>query len=231
MNTVILCDFDGTITMQDTLVKILDTFAESDWRAIERRIGSEEFGNRIGLKQEFALCDPKKVTQAKIIKLLNNEIEIDPYFKQFLEFSARENYEFVIVSGGFSLCIETVLKKYQLGRIPHYSNEILFKKNGLEIENPYSSEECNQCGNCKTMHLRKYRSMGYYIIYIGDSTTDRCPSRYADLVFAKGHLSTYCLREKIDHVVYENFSDIQAYLLENAAADLIEMENNNEKIQ
>jgi len=227
MNNVILCDFDGTITMQDTLVKILDTFAESDWRAIERQIRCEEFGNRIGLKQEFALCNPQKATKEKIVRLLNEEIEIDPYFKQFIEFSERENYEFVIVSGGFSLCIDTILKKYGLGNIPYFSNKILFEKNKLEIENPYSSEECRECGNCKTMHLRKYRSLGYYIIYIGDSTTDRCPSRYADLVFAKGHLSDFCLKEKINHVTYENFADIQSYLSQNISTDLFE---DNEKI-
>lgn len=236
MDRIILCDFDGTITTQDTLVKLLDTFAEKDWHFIEKKVRSEGFGNRIALRQEFALCNPKKATKERIVRALNEHIEIDPYFKPFLEFCEREGYEFLIVSGGFSLCIETILKKYNLGNIPYYANNLLFprpnatgsnarrgtasagEKNKLAIGYPHSADDCKDCGNCKTMHLRKYMSMGYYIIYIGDSTTDRCPARYADLVFAKGNLSEYCLKEKINHIVYETFADIQSYLSENIPA-------------
>ncbi|PIW80110.1 MAG: hypothetical protein COZ98_04040 [Candidatus Omnitrophica bacterium CG_4_8_14_3_um_filter_43_15] len=214
MKKLILCDFDGTITRQDTLVKILDRFAGNAWHLIEKKILKEVFGNRIGLKQEFDLCDPKQATRDNIAGLLNEEIEIDPHFKQFLEFCRRESYEFVIVSGGFSLCIDTILKKYGLGSIPYYSNKLLFEKNKLRIENPYSSDDCALCGNCKTMHLRRYMSLGYYIIYIGDSTTDRCPVKYADMAFTKNHLTEYCLREKMAHIPYETFADIQAYLSE-----------------
>lgn len=212
---IILSDFDGTITTEDTLVKILDAFAGQLWRAIGKRIENNEFGTGIGLKQEFGLCDPKKATKEQIVRLLNEEIEIDPHFKTFLEFSKKEGYEFIIVSGGFSLCIDTILKKYNIGNLPYYSNKLLFEKHKLDIDYPYPSEGCKECGNCKTMHLRRYRSIGYNIVYIGDSTTDRCPVKYADLVFAKGSLSEYCLKEKIAHVPYETFADIQAHLAKN----------------
>lgn len=247
MKNIILCDFDGTITRQDTLVSILDKFAGPKWRAIEKRILKEGFGNRLGLKQEFALCDPKKATKEQIARLLNDKIDIDPYFEPFLEFCGREGYEFVIVSGGFSLCIDAILKKYNLGSIPYYSNKLLFprinhtinnscgtpqneasagKKNKLEIENPYSNDDCKLCGNCKTMHLRRYRALGYYIIYIGDSTTDRCPVKYADIAFTKSHLTDYCAKENIPHLPYDNFSDIHAYLSKNIPIIDEEIEEN-----
>ena len=38
MKKIILCDFDGTITKQDTLVRILDKFAGPGWRLIEKKI-------------------------------------------------------------------------------------------------------------------------------------------------------------------------------------------------
>jgi 2-hydroxy-3-keto-5-methylthiopentenyl-1-phosphate phosphatase len=226
MNKIILCDFDGTITKQDTLVKILDRFAGPDWRLIEKKINKEEFGNRLGLKQEFSLCDPKKATKAQISRLLKDEIDIDPYFKQFLEFCGREGFEFVIVSGGFSFCIDTILKKHNLSNIKYYSNNLVFGETKFTIENPYCADDCQLCGNCKTMHLRRYRAGDYYIIYIGDSTTDRCPVKYADLAFTKAHLTEYCVSEKIDHVPYETFADIQAYLSENMPAIMDEIEEN-----
>ena len=133
MEKMILCDFDGTITKDDTLVMILDKFVGPKWRQIEKKIIKEEFGNRIGLKREFGLCSPKKATKEKIVRLLNEEIDIDRHFKPFLEFCDREGYEFVIVSGGFSLCIDTILKKYNLGNIPFYSNKLLFGKDKFDI--------------------------------------------------------------------------------------------------
>jgi 2-hydroxy-3-keto-5-methylthiopentenyl-1-phosphate phosphatase len=215
MKNIILCDFDGTITTEDTLVKILDRFTGGAWRIIGKKILDNELGAKIGLKLEFGLCDPKNVTKEAVVQMLNEEINIDPYFKPFLEFCKNNIYEFIIVSGGFSLCIDTILKKYGLGNLPYYANKILFEKRNIDIDYPYPSNKCDECGNCKTMHLERYRKMGYYIIYIGDSITDRCPAKHADLVFSKGRLSDYCVKENIAHINYETFADIQEYLLKN----------------
>lgn len=214
---MILSDFDGTITVEDTLVKILNTFAGPSWHRIEESIKREEFGNRIGLKKEFSLCNPSK---EEIVKVLTDEIEIDPGFKSFLEFCNRDGYQFNILSGGFSLCIDTVLKKYGIKDIPYFANTLNFKSTGLEIEYPYSAEECKECGNCKTMHLRKFRSQGNVIIYIGDSTTDRCPAKFADLLFAKGELEQYCRKEKIAHIPFHNFFDIRECLAQQVTLDV-----------
>jgi len=209
MSKVILCDFDGTITVDDTLVKILDTFAGPIWNRIEEKIKSEEFGNRIGLRKEFALCNP---TKQQITRLLRNEIEIDPTFKPFMQFCNRDKYELIVVSGGFSLCIETIFKKYGIKGVPYLGNELIFKEGELEILYPYSAQECSECGNCKTAHLKKFKGQDNFVIYIGNGTTDRCPAKHADLVFAKDELAQYCAANKIPYVPFENFSDIQECL-------------------
>jgi HAD superfamily phosphoserine phosphatase-like hydrolase len=242
MKDIILCDFDGTITTQDTLVMILDRFAGCAWKTVAKDILNNEFGTAIGLKKEIALCNPKKTTREAIVKLLKEDIEIDLHFKPFLGFCAAYNYEFMIVSGGFSLCIDTILEKYGLGKLPYYANKLLFprlnptrrnswrgpassclseglagEKDKLAIEYPYASQKCNKCGNCKTMHLERYRRAGYRITYIGDSITDTCPAKHADLVFSKGHLTGYCLDKNIAHINYQTFADIQEYLMINNA--------------
>jgi len=209
MGRVILCDFDGTITVDDTLVEILDTFAGPAWNRIEEKIKSEEFGNRIGLRKEFALCSP---TKSQITRLLRDKIEIDPAFKPFLEFCNRDGYELIVISGGFSLCVETLFKKYSIKGVPYLANDLIFKDEGLEIQYPYSAQECKECGNCKTAHLKKLQSQENFVIYIGNGTTDRCPAKHADLVFAKDELAQYCTANKIPYVPFENFSDIKECL-------------------
>jgi len=217
VSKIILSDFDGTITVEDTLVKILDTFAGPKWRRIEEGIKREEFGSRIGLRKEFDLCNP---TKKQIVDLLNEEIEIDSAFKPFLEFCNRDGYELTIVSGGFSLCIETILKKYNISGIPYFANMLDFKNGKLEIKYPYSTQECKVCGNCKTMHLKRFKSQGHLVIYIGDSTTDRCPAKFADLVFAKGELEDYCTENKIPFVSYNSFADIKDCLTQQMILDV-----------
>ena len=121
----------------------------------------------------------------------------------------------IIISGGFSLNIEAALKKYKLGNIPYYANKLLFKKDKFEIKYTYPGEACTQCGNCKKSHLLKFKKQGYFTVYIGDSITDHCPVKEADLVFAKWNLEAYCKKRKIPYIPYKNFNDIKTYLSKN----------------
>ena len=50
------------------------------------------------------------------------------------------------------------------------------------------------------------------IVYVGDGISDRCPVRYADIVFAKHSLVSYCQRQNISYYRYRTFGDVQARL-------------------
>jgi 2-hydroxy-3-keto-5-methylthiopentenyl-1-phosphate phosphatase len=60
----------------------------------------------------------------------------------------------------------------------------------------------------KDLRLRYNR-----IIYIGDSYSDVCPSRIADLVFAKFILYEKCRENGTACIRYDNFSDVMEYLI------------------
>ena len=61
--------------------------------------------------------------------------------------------------------------------------------------------------------MEKYKADGYYVVYIGNGLSDRCPSKYADLVFAKGELLDYCREEGVESTQFQNFRDIERELL------------------
>lgn len=206
---MILSDFDGTITKKDTLVELLNTFAPAAWHEIERKVKSGKMGSRLALIKEFSLF---YLTKKKYISFLRNSIKIDPAFKPFLKFIRNRKIKFIILSGGFSININTMLKKHRLGHIPFYSNRLIFKKNGFKIIYSHPADGCKKCGNCKRNHLLRYKKKGYYIIYIGDSTTDRCPIKEADIVFAKWELAEYCRSKKIPYIPYKTFKDVRDYL-------------------
>jgi len=207
---LIFCDFDGTITQKDSLVHLLDKFAGPDWRNIELRVKSGLIGSRISLVEEFDLF---RGTWDDVRVSLDRDIEIDPYFPVFLNYCKENSYEFVILSGGFKQFIEYILKKYAISSVPYHANEISFSGNRAKIEYPYKPNGCAECGHCKTQHLKKAKMAGFApIIYIGDGTTDRCPAKISDYVFAKDGLARYCDRENIPYFKWSNFMDVQIRL-------------------
>ena len=203
---IVISDFDGTITKKDTLVEILNKFASPRWHNIGKLVKRGKMGTKVGLKKEFALC---KATKKEFVDFLNKNTEIDTTFKKFLEFCKKNKLKFLVVSGGFGLSIQTVFKKFGIEKITYYANKIKFSKTELKLEYPYKDRSCKDCGHCKAPYIRKYKEKGYFTIYIGDSVTDRCPAKIADLVFAKHHLAEYCGEQGIAYVLYEKFSQIE----------------------
>lgn len=207
---IIFSDFDGTITTKDSLVHILDLFGDPEWRKIEVRVKSGEIGTRISLTEEF---NTLHASWEEVRTRLRDDIEIDPHFKAFVKFVKVHSIDLIVLSGGFKSFIDLIFKKCDIEDIPYYANNITFSEKKASIEFPYTREECGLCGHCKTLRLVNAREQGYNpIIYIGDGTTDRCPVREANLVFAKEGLARYCLRENIPFVEWETFLDIERYL-------------------
>jgi 2-hydroxy-3-keto-5-methylthiopentenyl-1-phosphate phosphatase len=46
------------------------------------------------------------------------------------------------------------------------------------------------------------------IAYVGEGYSDQCPVQYADIVFAKDALQTFCQRMNISYYVYSSFGDV-----------------------
>ncbi|MEW6535201.1 MAG: MtnX-like HAD-IB family phosphatase [Candidatus Auribacterota bacterium] len=210
---IIFCDFDGTISVKDSLVHLLDLYADPNWRDIEVKVKSGEIGTKESLTEEF---NGFRATWETVKKHLLEDIEIDPHFTKFLSFCREIDMDLIILSGGFTSFISLILSKYGITGVPFYANEIHFKEDRATLSFPHTSLDCRMCGHCKTQHLRKARENGYnFVIYIGDGTTDRCPIKESDLVFAKDSLARYCTRENIPFVNWSTFQDIKNYLKEN----------------
>ena len=56
-NIVIFCDFDGTITINDTVDHLLSIFADKNWINIEESWKNGEIGSKECLKKQFDCID------------------------------------------------------------------------------------------------------------------------------------------------------------------------------
>jgi 2,3-diketo-5-methylthio-1-phosphopentane phosphatase len=211
MKIAVLCDFDGTVARDDVGNLLFRTFSQNgDATEIVRRWKAGEISSRECLEGEAAVA---RVDQ-KALDSFIRERELDPYFKDFHDFARRRGIEVVIMSDGLDYYIEQMLVRNGLGHISFYANRLRFNGHGLEVEFPwYDLLECTDCGCCKTHHLYRYRDKGYFIIYVGDGLSDRCPCAEADLVFAKGDLLKHCRTRGISHIEFRNFRDVEREVL------------------
>lgn len=208
----ILCDFDGTVAGDDVGNLLFRTFAdESESKAVVDEWKQGLISSRECLERECALASFSREELDGFVK----QRKLDAYFKDFLDFIRKRGMEIVIVSDGLDYYIEKMLLRHGAGDVEFFANQLVLADHSPRVEFPYYDlMECTDCGNCKRHHLEKFKSAGFYVVYVGNGLSDRCPAEYADLVFAKGDLLTYCLDKEIDHVRFENFRDVEREMLE-----------------
>lgn len=210
---VIISDFDGTISKQDTNDLIFKTFGNSNNRYIEELYSKGKIGTREGMIEHY-----------KEIKLQENEynnfilqnVDIDEGFRSFYDKVNDYKIPFVIVSGGFLNCIKLLFEREKIILPQVYANQLIFKNDKIEINFFRNIEKCNSgfgsCGNCKLKCLEECKNMNKTVIFIGDGLTDRCIAENADLVFAKSALAQYCDEKGVSYIRYQNFNDIKQKL-------------------
>jgi len=211
---LVISDFDGTICTVDVGNKVLSHFTRKKWQDIDREyvrgsIGSREAYGRIA---PLMAATPVRLT-AYVLKLA----KIDPFFAKFYRLAKKKGVDVKIVSDGLDFYIRAIMEKHHLGEIEFYSNTVVFGGDeSLSFDFPKANALCGRCGTCKNKILNDHRLMYEKIIYIGNGHSDICPSRYADLVFAKEVLLQKCEEEgTTPYRPFHDFSAIHEYLKRN----------------
>ncbi|MBI4335531.1 MAG: hypothetical protein HY589_02640, partial [Candidatus Omnitrophica bacterium] len=109
--------------------------------------------------------------------------------------------------------VRIIFKKFGIRNTPFYANIITFNGDRVKLKFPPEDKSCKTCSHCKAPYIWKYKRNGYFTVYIGDSVTDRCPARVADLVFAKHDLARYCEAKGIAYARYDTFGQIKKSLI------------------
>ena len=214
-------DFDGTITKTDVVDLILDRFASNKWKKVEEEWTQGRIGSRECLSRQIALVS---VTKEEFFRLIN-EVEIDPYFVSFLKRSKAYGVPVTIVSDGFKIVIEEILKRALknspdlLRQLPVFSNRLEWVNGRLKACFPDGPSCEHGCANCKSKVIARHHKGGTKIVFVGDGLSDRFAAAAADLTFAKiganGHspLLKFCEEKKINHKKYTSFKDIEEWVV------------------
>ncbi|MCX7878994.1 MAG: HAD-IB family phosphatase, partial [Ignavibacteria bacterium] len=188
----IFTDFDGTVTTNDTWIEMGNVFIKnkSAWNLVISDFESGKIGARECFRKECSLIENFDIG---IFNKIIDSQKIVTGFREFYGFCNERNIKLTILSEGLDYYISRILKNHNL-EIPFYSNTMILSDDGksFTIEFPYSDSDCNRCGTSKRNLLMNLTSDEEVSVFIGDGFSDTCVVHYADIVFAKKSLASYC---------------------------------------
>lgn len=208
----IFSDFDGTITLYDTWIEMGEYFIrdKQKWAETIRNFEEQKIGARECFLQECSLIVDFDLDEFN--RIIDSQ-RLDPMFLQFVEFCRVRNLPLMILSEGMDYYINRILVNNNLN-IPFYANRIVFSpdKKSIGLEFPNADSDCTKCGTSKRNILMNNTADDEISVFIGDGFSDACAVNYADVIFAKKSLASYCWKNNITYHEYQTFGDVKKKL-------------------
>lgn len=200
----ILCDFDGTIALEDVTDSLLMRFGRPGWDALEVEWREGRIGSRECMAGQVALLD---CSAAELDEHLAT-MAIDPDFPAFVAAVEAMGLPLTVVSDGCDRVIETILRRHGLARLPVRANRLLSDgPRRWRLEFPHARPACRtRSGMCKCAWAEPPHALpGTRVLMIGDGASDFCVAAAADLVYARKRLLDHCLDHGLAHRPAANF--------------------------
>jgi 2-hydroxy-3-keto-5-methylthiopentenyl-1-phosphate phosphatase len=200
----ILCDFDGTISVEDVIDSLLDRFGRPGWEALEQDWRAGCIGSRECMSGQVALLDMKR----EELDAHLDGLWIDHAFPAFVARAEELNAPIRVVSDGLDYAIHRILGRYGLDTLPLAANHLApaTPPRQWQLTSPFQAEGCRS-GTCKCACVAQASASGAKTLLIGDGASDFCAADRVDFVFAKHRLIEHCRSAGIPYVPITGFED------------------------
>ena len=198
-------DFDGTLSVRDTVDAMLERFAGPEWEDVEQEWLAGQITAVQCMQKQLRMVNADHVTLENFFRGIQLDASFLPFYKHVSQFS-----QVAIVSDGLDHAIKVAMKNAALPELPVYANKLHFVPDGIDISWPHKNTACT-AGNgvCKCAVARNLAD-GKRVVLVGDGKSDACLAKSADVVFAKGSLIKYCEVNGIAHHKFQTFADVLA---------------------
>ena len=189
----LILDWDGTVTVDDTLIVALREFG--NWQVYLDASAALRRGE-ITLHEEIRR-DAESITAPidEVAGWLRENLELRPGFHDL-----AEAYRPLIVSSNFRQLIEPILEREGV-ELEVRANDVTWSPAGWRATFR-NGDVCGTCGEpCKRADLPADGE----VVYVGDGYSDRCAAQAADRIFARDSLARYLDEQD---VAYEPFDDL-----------------------
>jgi 2,3-diketo-5-methylthio-1-phosphopentane phosphatase len=204
----LVVDFDGTVTEQDLLDEIAQTFGDGDvYREVDEGLDRGRLSLREVIRREF---EPVRAPLDEVVEYALENTRVRPGFRELVERARAEGWRFVIVSSGFHELIEPILEREGVD-VELRANRVDPRPEGWQVHWSYG-EDCGTCGeSCKRATVDALANGGE-VVYVGDGYSDRCAAEDADRVFARRGLARWLEERGIPFEPFEDFHDVSRAL-------------------
>lgn len=197
---VVFCDFDGTITVNETLRKVFKHFLGEAGAKIIAQLDTGEITLRETLIRLVALL--RSDQKQEIIDYISPE-PVRPGFSELLDYLQDVNIPFVVVSSGFGFYIEHMLAPWR---------EKIHAVHALQIDTSGEMMQLRITHNHPFEAMAKEWVMNEYDcderIAIGDALSDFNMAEAAQIVFARATLLKEMQSKQKPVNAYEDFFDV-----------------------
>jgi 2-hydroxy-3-keto-5-methylthiopentenyl-1-phosphate phosphatase len=200
----VLCDFDGTITIDETLGFLYRRFAgEECWDLVQAWMRGE-----LTTPQEMQGCFASMKASRAEMEAALSEVRVDPGFPALVHFCRERGYRIGVLSDGLLWYIRLILNREGFPDLQVYANDIDFLPDRVEIHSPWYDPITPRRGVSKPSIIRKYQQQGYRVIFVGDGLSDVEALGAADMICARGQLLGYCRQYGITAIGFSRMDDL-----------------------
>ena len=201
---LILCDFDGTITLRDTTHVLLDDFTNGEWRVVQDKYDRHEISHFEVMHDSYAML---KTPKAELVKYAQENVPIRSHFDDFVKYCQQNAVDLFVVSGGLDFYIEALLP-YKLPVRSYKSEYVGHWKVSLPEDIKVGAGE-----DFKVKVLRQDISLSrqpFPTVFIGDGRNDQAVARISDYVFAvkDSALATTRREENLPTFEFTDFAEV-----------------------
>ena len=205
-SSIVVSDFDGTITNLDTGVLIVDKFATGDWKIFDKLYDLNEMPIEEVIRRQFSMV---KATKRDMIRVIDKSIVLRPGFEELVEVCDLTSARLVIASYGLDFCINHILQRAGMSRrVEIYAPRTRLTRKGLVLTFP--KLRLKDSVNLKDDLVRYYKRKGSRIVFVGDGTSDFPAARNADTCFAirGSRLAELCDKHGVKHTPITSFDPV-----------------------
>lgn len=217
MQWKILCDFDGTVSVEDVIDSLLCEYGRPGWQALEDDWRAGLIGSRQCMQGQVELLELDRQCLDRHL----DQVRIDHGFPAFARHTRANGVPLRIVSDGLDYAIDRILLRHDLQWLPVAANHLVaVGDKQWTLESPLQAHGCRS-GTCKCRFASSAgEDAAERVLLIGDGASDFCVANRVDFVFAKNRLVEHCRAAGIPYVAISCFEEAQALLPELLAGRL-----------
>jgi 2-hydroxy-3-keto-5-methylthiopentenyl-1-phosphate phosphatase len=200
ISRIVFCDFDGTITAQESLEGVFMRFAPDLWKPVKDKMMALEITIREGVRRVLESIPSERYPE--ILEFVQG-IPIRPGFDQMLDFLDAQGVPFVIVSGGLRGMVDA-----RLGDLAERVHKIF----AVDVDAGGAFIQLKSDFEGDTELVAKVDVMNLFDagqrIVIGDGITDLHMARQGDIVFARDSLAFFLKQMGVPFKEWSDFFDV-----------------------